>query len=160
MDYLWTPWRYQYVTSAEKSSECVFCAAAREDDDRGALIVHRGRRNFVILNRFPYTNGHVMVVPFEHVSMLEGLQDETLIEMIRLARDAERHLRALYHADGLNVGLNMGRSAGAGIASHIHMHVLPRWIGDTNFMTVTAESRVLPETLDVTWERLHTAFAG
>ena len=101
-----------------------------------------------------------MVVPVEHVSTLSSLRDETLVEMMRLARDAERHLRELYRPDGLNVGLNIGRSAGAGIADHIHMHVLPRWIGDTNFMTVSGETRVLPETLDVTWEKLKAAFAG
>ncbi len=162
MDYLWTPWRYQYVTGTETpaSGECVFCAAARGEDDRASLVVHRGKRNFVILNRFPYTNGQVMVVPVEHVSTLEGLPDETLVEMIRLARDVERHLRELYRPDGLNVGLNIGRSAGAGIADHIHMHVLPRWIGDTNFMTVAGETRVLPETLDVTWEKLNAAFCA
>jgi len=162
VDYLWTPWRYQYVTGAEtpSSGECVFCAAARGDNDRESLVVHRAQHNFVILNRFPYTNGHVMVVPVEHVSTLSSLRDETLVEMMRLARDAERHLRELYRPDGLNVGLNIGRSAGAGIADHIHMHVLPRWIGDTNFMTVSGETRVLPETLDVTWEKLKAAFAG
>ena len=161
MDYLWTPWRYQYVTGAEapRSGECVFCAAARGENDRASLVVYRGKWNFVILNRFPYTNGHVMVVPVEHVSTLSGLQDETLVEMMRLAREVEKHLRSLYRPDGLNVGLNIGQAAGAGIADHVHMHVLPRWIGDTNFMTVAGETRVLPETLDVTWERLRTAFA-
>lgn len=158
MDYLWTPWRYQYVTGSGKSTECVFCSAALSTNDGESLIVHRAKHNFVILNRFPYTNGHVMVVPFEHASTLEGLPDETLAEMMRLARDTEKHLRALYRPDGLNVGLNIGRSAGAGIADHLHMHVLPRWFGDTNFMTVTAESRVLPEELPVTWERLRYAF--
>jgi ATP adenylyltransferase len=161
VDYLWTPWRYQYVTGGQtpSSGDCVFCAAARGDDDRESLIVHRAQRNFVILNRFPYTNGHVMVVPLQHVSTLEGLPDEALTEMMLLARDVEKHLRTLYRPDGLNVGLNIGRSAGAGIADHIHMHVLPRWIGDTNFMTVTGETRVLPETLEVTYERLLAVFA-
>jgi len=162
VDYLWTPWRYQYVTGGTSSSstECVFCAAARGDNDRDSLIVHRGRFNFVILNRFPYTNGHVMIVPVEHVSTLGSLPDDTLVEMMRLARDTENHLRALYGPDGINVGLNIGRSAGAGIADHIHMHVLPRWMGDTNFMTVTGETRVLPEELDITWERLRVAFSA
>ena len=158
MDYLWTPWRYQYVTGSGGSTKCVFCDAALSSEDRDAFIVHRAKHNFVILNRFPYTNGHVMVVPFEHVSTLEGLQEEALIEMIKLARDTEKHLRSLYRPDGLNMGLNIGRSAGAGIADHIHMHLLPRWIGDTNFMTVTGETRVLPEELPATWERLKAAF--
>jgi len=137
---------------------CVFCAAARGGDDRETLVVYRGKHSFIILNRFPYTNGHVMIVPLEHVSTLGGLHEETLTEMMLLARDTERHLRAQYRPDGVNIGLNIGRAAGAGIADHLHMHVLPRWMGDTNFMTVTGETRVLPETLEVTWERLRAAF--
>jgi ATP adenylyltransferase len=156
VDYLWTPWRYQYVTKGELPSECVFCAAAG-GDDRANLVVHRASHNFVILNRFPYTNGHVMVVPFQHVSTLQDLAEEALIEMIRLTRECEEHLRATYRPDGLNIGMNLGRSAGAGIADHVHMHVLPRWFGDTNFMTVTGETRVLPENLPMTWEKLRTA---
>ena len=136
----------------------MFCAAARGENDRETLVVHRGLHNFVILNRFPYTNGHVMVVPTEHVSTLSSLPDETLVEMMRLARDVEKHLRAIYHPDGFNMGLNIGRAAGAGIADHLHMHVLPRWFGDTNFMTVTGETRVLPEMLEVSWESLRAAF--
>ena len=157
MDYLWTPWRYQYETKGELPSGCVFCTAASGGDDRANLIVHRASHNFVILNRFPYTNGHVMVVPFQHVSTLEDLAEEALLEMMRLARECEKHLRAAYRPDGLNMGINLGRSAGAGIADHIHMHVLPRWVGDTNFMTVTGETRVLPEDLVVTWEKLRNA---
>ena len=157
MDYLWTPWRYQYVTKGELPSGCVFCAAAGGDDDRANLIVHRATYNFVILNRFPYTNGHVMVVPFQHVSTLQDLAEEALLEMMRLARECEKHLRAIYRPDGLNIGMNLGRSAGAGIADHVHMHILPRWASDTNFMTVTAETRVLPEDLPVSWEKLSSA---
>ena len=157
MDYLWTPWRYNYVTKAGAPTGCVFCTAASAVDDRENLIVHRAARNFVILNRFPYTNGHVMVVPFDHVSTLQDLPEDALLEMIRLSREAEMHLRAIYRSDGINLGMNIGHSAGAGIASHIHMHVLPRWQGDTNFMTVTGETRVLPETLDVTCQRLSQA---
>ena len=132
---------------------------ARSPDDHESFIVHRGAHNFVILNRFPYTSGHVMVVPYQHVATLEDLPDEALVELIRLARDAERHLRAVYHPQGLNIGMNIGKSAGAGIAGHLHLHVLPRWSGDTNFMTVVAESRVLPEQLEITWERLRDAWA-
>ncbi len=159
MDYLWTPWRYRYVTSTEDPGECVFCAAAKDPSDRDSLVVHRASRNFIILNRFPYTSGHIMVVPYEHVASLEDLPDEALVEMIRLAREAEKRLRALYRPDGLNFGINLGKSAGAGIAGHLHLHALPRWTGDTNFMTVAGETRVLPEDLDVTWERLSQAFA-
>ena len=157
MDYLWTPWRYIYVTEGDRPSGCVFCNAAESANDRENLIVHRAEHNFIILNRFPYTNGHVMIVPLAHVSTLAAMTEEALLEMMRLAREAERHLRAIYHPDGLNIGLNLGRSAGAGIADHLHMHVLPRWAGDTNFMTVTGETRVLPEDLPTTWEKLSAA---
>jgi ATP adenylyltransferase len=160
VDYLWTPWRYSYITGSGGSRECVFCSAGAGSDDRANLVVHRGEHNFVILNRFPYTNGHVMVMPFAHVASLVALPDPALTEMMLLARDAERHLRRLYRPDGINLGLNIGSAAGAGIADHVHMHALPRWVGDTNFMTAIGESRVLPETLDVTWERLTAAFRG
>jgi ATP adenylyltransferase len=160
MDYLWTPWRYQYISQAGEPDACVFCEAARASDDKAVLVVHRGQRNFVIVNRFPYTSGHIMVVPYEHAAMLEALPDETLVELILLARAAERHLRAVYRPEGLNLGMNIGRSAGAGIAGHVHLHALPRWTGDTNFMTVVGETRVLPEDLEVTWEKLRKAFAG
>lgn len=158
MDYLWTPWRYQYITASDKPCECVFCAAAQNPDDREVFVVHRGAFNFVILNRFPYTSGHVMVVPMQHVATLEELSEEALVEMFRMARDCERHLRAIYRPEGLNLGMNIGKSAGAGIAGHLHLHVLPRWTGDTNFMTVVGETRVVPEELAVTWERLRAAW--
>ena len=160
MDFLWTPWRYQYVTTTGEAAECIFCAAAADiEHDRERLVVHRADRNLVILNRFPYTCGHLMVVPYEHAATLDGIRDETLVELIRLARLSEKHLRSLYRPDGLNLGLNIGHSAGAGIAGHIHMHALPRWVGDTSFMTTISEARVLPETLDTTWEKLRAAFA-
>jgi len=159
MDYIWTPWRYRYVTTGGPE-ECVFCAAAASPNDREWLIVHRGVYNFVILNRFPYTSGHLMVVPNQHVSTLQDLPDEATTEMMRLAREAEKHLRALYNPDGMNFGMNIGKSAGAGIASHLHMHALPRWYGDTNFMTVVSETRLLPEELEITWERLRDAWAA
>jgi ATP adenylyltransferase len=154
VDYLWTPWRYQYITAPDAPSGCVFCNAAANADDRATFIVHRGKRNFIILNRYPYTNGHLMIVPFEHAASLESLDDETLVEMTMLARRMERVLRSIYQPDGMNIGMNLGKAAGAGIAGHLHLHMLPRWTGDTNFMTVTGETRVLPEELSVTWERL------
>jgi ATP adenylyltransferase len=160
VDYLWTPWRYSYITNTERIAGCVFCNAAQTGDDRASLVVHRAEHNFVILNRFPYTNGHVMVVPYGHIGLLEDMPDETLVEMMRLARTAEKHLRTVYRPDGLNLGMNLGQSAGAGIADHLHLHVLPRWTGDTNFMTVTGETRVLPEDLPTTWSKLSKAFAG
>jgi len=158
MDYLWTPWRYQYVTAAGAPGECVFCAAVKAPDDRAALVVHRAMRNLVLLNRFPYTSGHVMVIPYDHVATLEDVNEQTLEEMMLLARVTEKHLRAIYHPDGLNIGINIGRAAGAGIASHLHVHILPRWVGDTNFMTTIGETRVMPEDLQVTWEKLKAAF--
>ncbi|HWB85561.1 MAG TPA: HIT domain-containing protein [Bryobacteraceae bacterium] len=159
MDYLWTPWRYSYITKTGEQTECVFCAAAQPGNDREMLVVHRAAHNYVILNRFPYTSGHFMVVPYEHLPTLEDLPDETLTELIRLAQAGEKHLRAIYHPEGLNLGMNIGRSAGAGIAGHVHLHVLPRWNGDTNFMTAVSETRVLPEALEVTWEKLRKAYS-
>ena len=161
MDYLWTPWRYQYVTNLGGPVECIFCAVAVDSSqDRTHLVVSRGARNLIMLNRYPYTSGHLLVVHYEHVATLEDLPDETLVELIRLARLAEKHLRALYRPEGLNLGFNIGRSAGAGVAGHIHLHALPRWTGDTNFMTSLGETRVLPEALETTWERLHAAFGA
>jgi ATP adenylyltransferase len=160
MDYLWTPWRYQYVTNAFDDSVCVFCSAHQSADDGATLVVHRGAHNFVILNRFPYTSGHLMVVPYRHVATLIDLSDDALMEMSQLARRAEKHLRAVYHPDGLNLGMNIGKSAGAGIAGHLHLHVLPRWTGDTNFMTVVGETRVVPEALETAWRKLRAAFAA
>ncbi len=160
MEYLWTPWRYTYITTTNQPVECFLCAAASSADDRASMVVHRGERNFVILNRFPYTSGHLMIAPYEHVPSLEGLPDDTLAEMMRLARTAEKHLRVAYRPDGLNMGLNIGRSAGAGVPTHIHMHVLPRWTGDTSFISVVSDTRVLPEDLASTWEKLRAAFAA
>ncbi len=138
----------------------MFCEAGKASSDREYLVVHRAPRNFILLNRYPYTSGHLMVVPYAHVASLSDLPDETLEEMIRLARDAEESLRAAYRPDGLNLGINLGKSAGAGIAGHVHLHALPRWTGDTNFMTVAAETRVLPEDLQTTWEKLRREFAA
>ena len=160
MDYLWTPWRYAYITSAGKDEGkpegCIFCALTKLPDEE-AKIVYRGQHCFVILNRFPYTSGHVMVVPFAHLDELQKLPDATAQEMMALSQKMERVLRQVYTPDGINLGMNMGRAAGAGIAGHVHMHVLPRWVGDTNFMTVTGETRVLPEALEETWTKVKAA---
>ena len=130
----------------------------REDRDEANLIVHRGSFNFIVLNRFPYTSGHLMVVPYAHASDLSGIDESTATELMVLTRLAEGHLRSIYRPGGLNLGMNIGESAGAGIAGHIHMHVLPRWHGDANFMTTVSETRVLPEDLGVTWRRVRSAF--
>ncbi len=160
MDRLWSPWRYQYVQSASSKDECIFCLKEREHRDAENYILLRAERNFVLLNLYPYTNGHLIIAPYEHVATLEDAAPETLAEMMRLTCDAERHLRALYGPDGINLGMNIGAAAGAGVAGHIHMHVLPRWVADANFMTTVGETRVLPEELPVTYERLRRAFQG
>ena len=157
MDYLWSPWRYQYVT-ATQAQDCIFCTLPAENRDAENYIVYRGRLNFVILNRYPYTSGHLMVVPYEHAPLVAEVAEETLTEMILLVRRAETHVRRNYNPDGLNMGINVGRAAGAGVAGHIHMHVLPRWVADANFMTSVGETRVLPEDLSITYEKLSRAF--
>jgi ATP adenylyltransferase len=159
MDRLWSPWRYQYVQSGPKD-DCIFCTKWQENRDAENYIVLRAKRNFVLLNLYPYTNGHLMIAPYEHVPTLEDAAAETLTEMMRLTRDAERHLHDLYNPDGINLGMNIGAAAGAGVAGHIHMHVLPRWVADANFMTTVGETRVLPEELSVTYERMRNAFQG
>ena len=158
MDYLWTPWRYAYVTSVDQASECIFCALQNSGDDQKALIVHRAEYNFIILNAFPYTSGHVMVVPFTHLDRLNKLSKEAADEMMALSRRLEAVMIEMYHPDGVNLGMNIGKAAGAGVAGHIHMHVLPRWVADANFMTVVGETRVLPESLDETYQRLKAKF--
>ena len=161
MDYIWTPWRYQYMAQvlAGKQPECIFCDAVARKDDAETLIVHRGKKSFVILNRFPYTSGHVMLVPYAHVAKLNLCDAETLGEIMQLAQRTETALLANYKPDGMNLGMNLGRAAGAGVVGHLHLHVLPRWIGDSNFMTVTGETRVHPEDLKTTYERLSKALA-
>jgi ATP adenylyltransferase len=158
MDYLWTPWRYQYVSTADKKPGCVFCEVQKQPDEQ-ARIVLRAEHNFVILNTFPYTSGHVMVVPYAHLDELQKLPSPAATEMIALVQRLEGVLRDLYQPDGLNLGMNIGKAAGAGVAGHIHMHVLPRWVADANFMTVAGETRVLPESLDITWQRIREKLA-
>ena len=161
MDYIWTPWRYQYMRQAASGilPDCIFCDAVARKNDAETLIVHRGEKTFVILNRFPYTSGHVMIVPYAHVAELNLCESGTLDEMMQLAQRVETALRANYKPDGMNLGMNLGRAAGAGVVGHLHLHVLPRWIGDSNFMTVTGETRVHPEDLKTTFERLSKALA-
>jgi ATP adenylyltransferase len=156
MDYLWTPWRYAYVSGAEPATACIFCEAPKESDEK-ARIVYRGKHCYVILNTYPYTNGHVMVVPYAHIDELQKLPVEAAQEMMTLTQKMEGVLRSLYRPDGLNLGMNIGKAAGAGVAGHIHMHVLPRWVADANFMSVVGETRVLPESLEVTWTRIRGA---
>jgi ATP adenylyltransferase len=159
MDRLWTPWRYSYIQRASSDDACIFCEKAAQNRDAENLIVFRGERNFILLNAYPYTSGHVMIAPYEHVATLEAAAPETLAEMMRLTRATESKLRAVYRPKGMNLGMNIGECAGAGVAGHIHMHVLPRWPGDANFMTVVGETRVLPEDLQTTYSKLSKAFA-
>jgi len=156
MDHLWTPWRYAYVTGADQKSSCIFCDAPKESDQQ-SRIVHRGTHCYVILNTYPYTNGHVMVVPYAHLDELQKLPTDAAHEMMVLTQRMETVLRTLYQPGGINLGMNIGKAAGAGVVGHIHMHILPRWAADANFVSVIGETRVLPETLDVTWERIRKA---
>ena len=159
MEFLWTPWRYRYMASAGKDEGCIFCEALRVGDEK-ARIVFRGELNFIILNTFPYTSGHVMIVPYEHVGDLASVKPDALAEMMRLAQRVEAALRMEYKPDGFNLGMNLGRSAGAGVAGHVHMHVLPRWNGDANFMTTVGETRTVPEDLETTYGKLKNALGG
>ena len=158
MDHLWSPWRYQYVSKPNPASGCIFCVKGSEDRDKENHIVHRGEHSFVILNLYPYSTGHLMVAPYAHIPDLESAPEAVIHEIMKLMRLAEIHLRAIYRPHGFNLGMNLGEAAGAGVPGHIHMHVLPRWSGDTNFMTTVAETRVLPESLDLTFEKLMKAF--
>ena len=187
MDYLWTPWRYQYVTGTQGEARkgvpaalaawpgdhgCVFCnlvaaadhatqnGMAADAADSAAHIVHRGGACFVCLNAFPYTSGHVMVIPYAHEASFAALPSATAHEMTDLAQRMERIFTRLYRPHAVNLGMNLGEAAGAGVAGHLHLHALPRWTGDTNFMTTLAETRILPEDLDETCLRLRQAFGG
>ena len=162
MQRLWSPWRSAYIDSGGPDSKdigCVFCYLRdHADDDQQNYVLHRGSHNFVVLNLYPYISGHLMVVPYDHVGELDGASKETTDEMMDLAKRAQTALRSAYSPEGYNLGMNLGKAAGAGIADHLHIHVLPRWAGDTNFMTSAAETRVLPEDLATTYQKLRARF--
>ena len=187
MDHLWTPWRYAYITRSDPKSRtgvppelsgwpasedkhCIFCnmiAAADyaiahgmqpEIAEKAIYLVHRGKFCFICLNAYPYSTGHVLITPYQHVDSLSLLPIDAAYEMMELTQRTEYVLQRVYRPNGINLGMNLGEAAGAGVAGHIHQHALPRWVGDTNFMTVTAETRVLPEALDVTWAKLRDAY--
>lgn len=160
MEHLWTPWRSTYVTGKTPAQECIFCAALHSGADTENLVLHRASHNFVLLNRFPYTSGHLMIAPNEHASRLSQIDESTSDEMWRLARSVEAIFEEIYHPNGVNLGMNLGEAAGAGIAAHLHLHMLPRWNGDANFMTVIGHTRVMPELLEDTFARLRPAFAA
>jgi ATP adenylyltransferase len=158
LNHLWSPWRMNYIQNDKKEEGCIFCKALIIPDGVGNLVLYRGQAVYIILNRYPYTSGHMMIVPMQHTASLNELQPEARSEMIELTTIS---LDALYHAyqpQGYNLGMNLGEVAGAGIAAHIHMHIVPRWAGDTNFMSTTADTRVLPEALEITYHRLLDAW--
>lgn len=161
MDLLWSPWRYDYITGSgtAKASGCVFCDILNNSaTDEENFILHRAEFNFVILNIYPYTTGHLMVIPFDHVADPASADTQTTNEMMELTKRAQSVLTQAYRPDGLNIGMNLGKAAGAGVAGHYHMHILPRWIGDANFMTAVGQTRTLPETLASTYEKLKSGF--
>jgi ATP adenylyltransferase len=160
MDYLWSPWRFRYISEPDKSGRCVFCKLIAEDPgrDRENLILHRGKSNLIVLNLYPYTAAHSLIVPFAHLAQLPQLGAETLAEMMALAQRLNAAIETTYHPDGYNLGMNLGAVAGAGVADHLHLHFLPRWSGSANFMTVIGETRVLPEELSTTYDKLSPFF--
>jgi ATP adenylyltransferase len=160
---LWSPWRYEYIASGASENEspasCVFCEIQKSPErDEGNFVLHRASHNFVVLNIYPYISGHLLVVPYEHVGALDGAAHETTTELMDLTRRCQTALREVYHPPGFNLGMNLGRSGGAGIVDHIHLHIMPRWTGDTNFMTTIGNTRVIPEDLKITYQKLRAAF--
>ena len=158
MDFIWSPWRYDYLASGGvKAPSCVFCVGEDRTHDAERLIVFRGTHNFIILNLFPYTSGHLMVAPYEHIDTIVSAKADQLTEMMQLSQKSIALLQKLYRPDGFNLGMNLGSAAGAGVREHFHLHVVPRWIGDASFMTIVGEARVLPEDLHKTYERVKAA---
>ena len=153
MEHVWAPWRMEYLRM-EKPEGCIFCDKAKENKDELNYILYRGEKNFVILNTYPYNPGHLMVVPYRHVSSLEELDYEELCEHYEIVKRSTKALRIAFNPAGLNIGMNLSKTAGAGIDDHIHTHIVPRWDGDTNFMPVIFNTRVLPEALTATYEKL------
>lgn len=163
MDRLWSPWRSEYIAagaSAEGTErECVFCKIKGEpENDERNFVLHRAQSNFVVLNIHPYTTGHVLIVPYEHVADLDGASKDTTDELMDLIKRSQTALRQTYSPAGYNIGMNLGIAAGAGIVNHIHTHIMPRWVGDTNFMSTVGQTRVLPEDLSTTYQKLHNMF--
>jgi ATP adenylyltransferase len=157
---LWSPWRHDYIVKAgaNSSSTCVLCDAQKTATDEESFILHRASHNFVILNLYPYISGHLMIAPYEHLADLDSAAKESTDEMMDLIKLSQTALRDVYRPDGFNIGMNLGRAGGAGVAGHFHMHVMPRWVGDTNFMTTVGETRVLSEDLSTTYQKLRGRF--
>lgn len=157
MERLWAPWRIELI-DAEKPSGCIFCKFFAEADERKNLVLGKTAQSFVVLNKYPYNNGHLMVIPGAHLASIEELSEDAFDDLQRLLRTSVEVVKEVYGPDALNVGMNLGRAAGAGIAGHLHWHIVPRWSGDVNFMPVLAETRVIPEHLEASWEKLRPAF--
>ena len=161
MKRLWTPWRLPYILGEEERVEgCLFCQVAQMDKDRETYVLHRAEQCFVILNRYPYNNGHLMVVPYRHVPSLEDLSSETAGQLMTWVQHSLAILREVYQPDGFNMGVNEGHAAGAGIEEHVHFHIVPRWAGDSNYMSVVGDTRVIPELLETSFEQLAPRFAA
>jgi ATP adenylyltransferase len=159
VDILWSPWRYDYITAGNKPEGCVFCNILNNSaSDEENFILKRAEFNFVILNVYPYTSGHLMVIPYDHVAMLDEVEKAVSDELMDLTKQCQSALADTYSPEGVNVGMNLGKAAGAGVDAHLHMHVLPRWVGDVNFLTSIAQTRTLPESLVDTYNRLRSAF--
>lgn len=157
MDVLWSPWRYDYITGSDEAAKsgCAFCKVLNNSDsDDEKFILTRAEFNFVILNIYPYTSGHLMIVPYDHIATLDQADKQTTDEMMDLTKRAQAAIDEVYRPDGINLGMNLGKAAGAGVEEHFHMHVLPRWVGDVNFMTAVGQTRTIPETLQTTYEKL------
>lgn len=157
MKMLWAPWRMRYILS-DKVQGCIFCELPKQDRDRENLILYRSSHNFVIMNRYPYNNGHIMVVPYTHTPTLDDLNDETLLDFMKVTQLAVKSIRKAFMPEGFNIGINIGKIAGAGMEEHVHLHMVPRWAGDTSFMTVFDEVRVIPEHILNTYDKLLAAF--
>lgn len=155
---MWAPWRIQYIENCDTPEGCIFCDKPRGDNDRGNLIVYRGEVTFVIMNRYPYNNGHLMIVPYRHTCDLASLSRSEQNELFDLLAASSAVLSEVMHPHGFNIGMNLGRVAGAGIADHLHYHIVPRWDGDTNFMPITGHAKVVSEGLEQTWEKLIRGF--
>ncbi len=155
---LWAPWRIEYIENTSEYEGCIFCDKSKESDDRKNLIVYRGELGFVMMNRYPYNNGHLMVVPYQHTSEFSSLSSEEKLELFNLLEVSLDVLRKVMKPQGFNIGMNLGRLAGAGIADHLHFHIVPRWGGDTNFMPILGHTKVISEGLEQTWEKLKREF--
>jgi len=158
MEYITTPWREKYIKRAFKMKECIFCRALKQKTDREAYILYRGTQNFIVLNKYPYTPGHLMIAPFKHIASLETSEKESTDELIYLLKLSLKILRVKYNPNGFNTGMNIGQSAGAGITGHYHLHVIPRWVGDSNFMPLISKTKITIEDIETTYEGLSSLF--